>query len=168
MDTSIMDLVMIVIAIITIIGSFLFILHLIFKYSKIRKSIETIKDVKVDLFKSLEESIKKNFFLIVLGVCLYFGVLYIAIGTVEIIHILPIAVCWVGISLIYYLKREVTAYVCKDGLLIQGFLYSWKEFKDVKIEKNYIMLTTSIQRIAIKREKDIEKILKNYLNRWKR
>jgi hypothetical protein len=57
------------------------------------------------------------------------------------------------------------AYICKEGFFMNGnFLYPWKEFKGFKIKENYIVLIRRpIQRIILKKEGNIEEILKNYL-----
>ncbi|ACX73454.1 conserved hypothetical protein [Methanocaldococcus vulcanius M7] len=34
--------------------------------------------------------------------------------------------------------RETKGFICEEGLLISGVPYSWKKFKDVKVEDNYI------------------------------
>ncbi|WP_244409438.1 hypothetical protein [Methanocaldococcus jannaschii] len=164
MNIPMMDLIMIVIAIIITIGSFLFIAYLIFKYSKIKKQVKIIREVKINLPKMLKSNMIKNSFLIISLLCFYFGMLYIA-GELVISHILFIAICWIVVFLYIIIKGETRGYICEEGLLVSGVLYSWKEFKDVKIEDNYIILTTPIHKIVIKKEKGVENILKNYLKR---
>ncbi|MEO2117620.1 MAG: hypothetical protein ABGW92_04350 [Methanocaldococcus sp.] len=162
MNIPMMDLIMIIIAIITTIGSFLFAIYLIFKYSKIKKKVKILKEVKVNLPETLKSNMIKNSFLIISLLCFYFGILYIT-GRLAISHILFIAICWFVVFLIYHLKKETRGYICEEGLLVNGVLYLWKEFKDFKIEDNYIILTTPINKVVIKKEKDVEKILRNYL-----
>ncbi|WP_245528132.1 hypothetical protein [Methanocaldococcus vulcanius] len=65
------------------------------------------------------------------------GILYI-VGELIISQILYIAICWVVIFLYIIIMRETKGFICEEGLLISGVPYSWKKFKDVKVEDNYI------------------------------
>jgi len=129
MNIPTMDLIMIVIAIIITIGSFLFITYLIFKYLKIKKQVKIIGEVRINLPKMLKINMIKNSFLIISLLGFYLGILYIT-GELAISNILFIAICWIVVFLYIIIKRETKGFICEEGLLVSGALYSWKEFKD--------------------------------------
>ncbi|ACX73453.1 conserved hypothetical protein [Methanocaldococcus vulcanius M7] len=106
MNIPMMDLIMIVITIIITIGSFLFMTYLIFKYLKIKKQVEVIREVSINLPKTLKSNMIKNSFLIILLLGFYFGNTVYCRRTYNISNIIYCNMLGRNISIHYYNERN--------------------------------------------------------------
>ncbi|AIJ06046.1 hypothetical protein JH146_1204 [Methanocaldococcus bathoardescens] len=111
--------------------------------------------------------------LIVIGLVVFDILLYwiygssISISSIiaEIFIVLSMTIMWKAYN------KEITVYLCEDGIYYQNIFISWDKFKETKNENGFIKLIGKgkifSQRIYLKYENEIENIIKSQIEKFR-